>query len=238
MTDKTWAGQDVGPGEFAYQRIELPSGLAILYDKLDRTSEGEWTYFFGKRAEVVVRRQGAGEHRAGAGADRGHGRGDPDETRTRAAWRAAGAAGARRACLHRARGSGEGRSRRCCSTRFGMRPVMGSGAASGRRSRPWSRTMPKPSETALAMHRLRAHSEREPAMRRLPYEVSRAETLPFTCPSSCPHQGGRKRNIFSPGHERRRADHDHRRVSRRGPRSTMSCGRLTAATRIASGTLI
>ena len=48
MTDKTWAGQDWGPVRFEYERIKLPSGLSIYYDKLHRTSDGEWSYFFGK----------------------------------------------------------------------------------------------------------------------------------------------------------------------------------------------
>ena len=48
MTDRTWAGQDSGPVKFAYQRIELPNGLSIFYDKLDRSSEGEWSYFYGR----------------------------------------------------------------------------------------------------------------------------------------------------------------------------------------------
>ena len=48
MSDTTWAGQDWGPVRFEPERIKLPSGLSIHYHKLHRTSDGEWSYFFGK----------------------------------------------------------------------------------------------------------------------------------------------------------------------------------------------
>jgi DNA polymerase len=48
MADKTFAGQNWGPVRFEYQRIVLPNGLSICYDKLERNTEGDWTYFYGK----------------------------------------------------------------------------------------------------------------------------------------------------------------------------------------------
>ena len=48
MNDKDWGGEPLGPVRCEYRRIVLPSGMAIQYNKLHRTGEGDWSYFFGK----------------------------------------------------------------------------------------------------------------------------------------------------------------------------------------------
>ena len=48
MNDKTWAGRTGARCGSSIERINLPSGLSIHYDKLHRTSDGEWSYFYGK----------------------------------------------------------------------------------------------------------------------------------------------------------------------------------------------